>query len=83
MKGNDYVKGRSQIQNVKAIIEDMLGHGNEKCLLPGQPEARWGGFQKNTAACCSPQAEIEELNHLAHEVGEPAWNLAEFKSVQV
>ena len=42
MKGNDYVKGRSQIQNVKAIIEDVLGHGNEKCLLPGQPEARCG-----------------------------------------
>ena len=29
------------------------------------------------------EAEIEELNHLAKEVAETPWNLAEFKSVQV
>jgi L-2-hydroxycarboxylate dehydrogenase (NAD+) len=83
MKGNDYVKGRSQIQNVKAVIEDVLGHGNEKCLLPGQPEARWGGLSKQHGGLLFTKAEIEELNHLAHEVGEAAWNLGEFKSVQV
>jgi LDH2 family malate/lactate/ureidoglycolate dehydrogenase len=83
MKGNDYVKGRSQIQNVKAIIEDVLGHGNEKCLLPGQPEARWGGLSKQHGGLLFTKAEIEELDHLAHEVGDPAWNLADFKSVQV
>ena len=83
MKGNDYVKGRSQVQNVKAIIEDVLGHGNEKCMLPGQPEARWGALSKQHGGLLFTKAEIEELNHLAHEVGEAAWNLADFKSVQV
>jgi len=83
MKGNDYVKGRSQVQNVKAIIEDVLGHGNEKCLLPGQPEARWGGLSKQHGGLLFTKAEIEELNHLAHEVGETAWNLADFKAVPV
>jgi L-2-hydroxycarboxylate dehydrogenase (NAD+) len=83
LKGNDYVKGRSQIQNVKAVIEDVLGHGNEKCMLPGQPEARWGELSKEHGGLLFTKAEIEELNHLAHEVGEPAWNLAGFKSVQV
>ena len=83
MKGNDYVKGRSQIQNVKAVIKDVLGHGNEKCLLPGQPEARWGALSKQHGGLLFTKAEIGELNHLAHEVGDAAWNLGEFKSVQV
>ena len=71
------------MQNVKAVIEDVLGHGNEKCLLPGQPEARWGGLSKQHGGLLFTKAEIEELNHLAHEVGEPTWNPADFKSVQV
>ena len=81
MKGNDYVKGRSQIQNVKAIIEDVLGHGNEKCLLPGQPEARWGALSKQHNGLLFTKAEIEELNHLAHEVGEAAWKLSDCRPV--
>ena len=32
---------------MKAVIEDILGHGNEKCMLPGQLEAEWA---KQTAA---------------------------------
>jgi L-2-hydroxycarboxylate dehydrogenase (NAD+) len=83
MKGNDYAKGRSQIQNVKAVIEDVLGHGNEQCLLPGQPEARWGELSKKHGGLLFTKAEIEELNHLAHEAGEAAWNLTDFTSVQV
>ena len=39
---NRFAKGRSQKENVKAIIADILGHGNEKCMLPGQPEASSG-----------------------------------------
>ena len=83
MKGNDYVKGRTQMQNVKAIIADILGHGNEKCLLPGQPEARSGELSKKHGGLLFTKAEIEELSHLAKEVGEPVWNIADFKSVQV
>ncbi|HXF10464.1 MAG TPA: Ldh family oxidoreductase [Desulfuromonadaceae bacterium] len=83
MKGNDYARGRDQKSNVKAIIEDVLGHGNEKCMLPGQPEARWGELSKKNGGLLFTKAEIEELNHLAHEVGEPVFNLADFKSTQV
>jgi L-2-hydroxycarboxylate dehydrogenase (NAD+) len=68
---------------VKAVIADILGHGNEKCLLPGQPEARAGELSKKHGGLLFTRAEIEELNHLAKECGEPAWNLADFKSVQV
>jgi L-2-hydroxycarboxylate dehydrogenase (NAD+) len=83
LRGNNYAKGRSQIQNVKAVIEDVLGHGNEECLLPGEPEARWGALSSKHGGLLFNQAEIEELNHVRDEVGEPAWNPDEFKSVQV
>jgi L-2-hydroxycarboxylate dehydrogenase (NAD+) len=83
LKGNDYAKGRTQAQNVKAVIADILGHGNEKCLLPGQPEARNGELSRKHGGLLFTKAEIEELNRLAREVGETPWNLAEFKSVQV
>src|SRR6185312_14764068 len=83
ISGGAFAKGRNQSQNVKAVIADVLGHGNEKCMLPGQLEARWGGLSKQHGGLLFTKAEIEELNHLAHEVGEAAWNLADFKSVQV
>ena len=82
LKGNDYPKGRSQFENVKAVIADILGHGNEKCLLPGQPEARAGELTRKHGGLLFTKAEIEEFGHLAREVGEPAWQATDFKSVQ-
>jgi L-2-hydroxycarboxylate dehydrogenase (NAD+) len=83
VKGNDFARGRDQKQNVKAIIEDILGHGNEKCLLPGQPEAKWGTLSKKYSGLLFTAAEIDELNHVAKEVSETPWNLADLKSAQV
>ena len=36
-----FAGGRSQAENIKAVITDILAGGNEHCLLPGQPEATW------------------------------------------
>jgi L-2-hydroxycarboxylate dehydrogenase (NAD+) len=83
IRGNNFAKGRSQAQNVKAVIADILGHGNEKCLLPGQPEARNGELSKKHGGLLFTKAEMEELNHLAKECGETGWDLGGFKSVQV
>ena len=83
VRGNNFAKGRSQMENVKAVLDDILGHGNEKCLLPGQPEARAGELSKKYGGLLFTAAEIEELSRLAREVNEPAWRPADFKSVQV
>ncbi len=83
MRGNNYAKGRTQAQNVKAIIEDVLGHGNEKCLLPGQPEAKNGEFSKKHGGLLFTKAELEEFHHIADSCKVPRWNLAEFKTVQI
>src|SRR5450432_3467660 len=36
----DFINGKNQLQNVKAVIDDIRGHGNENVMLPGEPEAR-------------------------------------------
>ena len=83
MNANAFALGRNQTQNVKAIIADILGHGNEKCMLPGQPEANSGALSKKYGGLLFTAAEIGELNHLAQECGETPWNVADFKAVTV
>lgn len=83
VNGNGFANGRSQTQNVKAIIEDILGHGNEKAILPGQPEANSGALSKKYGGLLFTRAEIDELNHLAKECGETPWNPSELKTATV
>ena len=83
VRGNDFAKGRNQMENVRAVIKDVLGHGNEKCLLPGEPEARNGELSKKHGGLLFNKAELDELGHMAKEVGESGWAPADFKSVQV
>ena len=83
INGNGFANGRTQPQNVKAIIADILGHGNEKCMLPGQPEANWGQLSKKYGGLLFTAAEIEELNHIAKEAGEPLFNLADYITATV
>jgi len=69
MSGGAFAKGRSQSDNVKAVLADILGHGNEKCMLPGQIEA--DAAQKSTKAggLLFSKGEVEALNEIAHEAG--------------
>jgi len=83
VRGNNFVNGRNQMENVKAVISDILGHGNEKCILPGQPEARSGELSKKYGGLLFTAAEIGELSHLAREINEPPLHPADFKSVQL
>jgi L-2-hydroxycarboxylate dehydrogenase (NAD+) len=83
IEGDDFAQGRTQTENVRAVLQDILGHGNEQCLLPGQPEARNGELSKKHGGLLFTQAEIEEFNHIAQGLNEPVWNISEFKSVLV
>jgi ureidoglycolate dehydrogenase (NAD+) len=83
MKGNDYVGGRSQAENVKTCIRDVLGPGNEKCMLPGEPEARAGELTKKHGGLLFTKAEIEEFNHVAETCGETPWKPEDFKTVEI
>ncbi len=78
LNAGDFAKKRTQSENLKAVIADVLGHGNEKSMLPGQVEAE---FAKRTAAAGGllfSAAEIQGFDELAQEFGQPRWSLSEF-----
>jgi LDH2 family malate/lactate/ureidoglycolate dehydrogenase len=68
---------RSQMQNVKHVIQDILGHGNEQCLLPGQPEAEAAKESDRLGGLIFTAAEIEALEAIAKEANFP-WNQTSF-----
>jgi L-2-hydroxycarboxylate dehydrogenase (NAD+) len=78
-----FAKGRNQAANVKAVIADVLGHGNEKCLLPGQVEAEWARRTAEAGGLLFTDAEVEAFNELAGEAGVPRWARSPSRSVVI
>ncbi len=83
VNGGAFAKGRNQQQNVKAVIDDILGHGNEKCMLPGQLEATWAKHTAKAGGLLFTAAEIEAFNEMATEAKQPLWQASSFKTVVV
>jgi LDH2 family malate/lactate/ureidoglycolate dehydrogenase len=63
----DFAGGRKQLENVKAVIADILGHGNEKSMLPGQPEAEAAALSKKHGGLLFTAAEIDAFGPIAAE----------------
>jgi len=61
----------------------VLGHGNEKCMLPGQLEAAWAQHSARAGGLLFSAAEVAAFNELAAEAGQPAWDPAQFKTVTI
>ncbi|WP_256199377.1 hypothetical protein [Verrucomicrobium spinosum] len=78
-----FAKGRNQSQNVKAVLQDILGHGNEKCMLPGQPEADNARHTAKAGGLLFTDAEVEALNEIAEECGLPKFDVAALPSYEV
>lgn len=79
MSAGAFAKGRNQQQNVKAIIEDILGHGNEGCMLPGQLEAESAKRCARNGGLLFSEAEINAFNDVAAETRKRRWNIADLK----
>jgi len=71
LSGGAFARGRTQAQNVKAVLEDILGHGNDACLLPGEPEARAAARSAAAGGLLFSTAEVEALNDIARDAGAP------------
>ena len=76
LSGGAFACGRTQQENLKAVITDILGHGNDQAMLPGQLEA--AARQRSDAAggLLFTAAEVAEFNELAAELGLPLWDAA-------
>jgi LDH2 family malate/lactate/ureidoglycolate dehydrogenase len=79
MNAGAFAKGRNQAENVKAVIDDILGHGNEGCMLPGQPEAQAAARSAKNGGLLFSEAEVNAFNEIAAEVRKPKWDLAQLK----
>lgn len=78
MAGGDFALGRDQAANVKAVLADILGHGNDHCLLPGQLEADAAKRTDAAEGLLFSPAEIDAFNEIATECGRDPWRAADF-----
>ena len=76
LSGGCFACGRNQTENLKAVIEDIKGHGNETIFLPGQDFAQAAQQTASAGGLLFSEAEIAEFNHLATEAGHPGWDPA-------
>jgi LDH2 family malate/lactate/ureidoglycolate dehydrogenase len=65
----DFAQRRSQAENVKKVIDDIRGHGNESAMLPGEPEARFAKLSEKHGGLLFTQAEIDAFAEIAKEAG--------------
>jgi L-2-hydroxycarboxylate dehydrogenase (NAD+) len=79
LSGGAFAGGRSQQANVKAVLADILGHGNEQCMLPGQLEAEAAARSDKAGGLLFSRAEVEALNEIATEAGVAPFDLNALK----
>ena len=75
-----FAAGRSQAENVKAVLADILGHGNEGCRLPGQLEAEAAARTWRAGGLLFSTAEVDALNHIAAEAALPPLDIGSLKT---
>lgn len=83
ISGGAFAKGATQFANVQRVIDDVLGHGNEKSMLPGQLEAEWAKKTATAGGLLFSKAEIEAFNELASEAGLPLWDISTLKTTSI
>lgn len=64
-----FAKGRNQTENLKAVLDDVFGHGNETATLPGQIEATAAAHSAKAGGLLFTTAEIDAFNEIARECG--------------
>ena len=82
MSGNAFAQGRSQAENLKAVLQDIVGHGNDKCLLPGQLEAESAAKSEKNNGLLFSKAEVDEFNAISDECGLEQWKLDDLAVAQ-
>lgn len=83
LSGGNFACGRTQTENLKAVIADILGHGNETAMLPGQIEAAARRRSDAAGGLLFTAAEVAEFNELAADLKLAPWDAAALPKVQV
>lgn len=69
ISGADFSNGRSQAENISAVVKDVLAHGNEDCMLPGTIEAKSAEHSVAASGLLFTPAEVQGFIELAEECG--------------
>lgn len=77
----NFPAGRDQTANVKAVLEDIRGHGNDRVMFPGQLEAEAAARTAQYGGLLFTRAEIEAFNEIARDCGQPPWDPDRFATV--
>ena len=80
LSGGNFGKGRTQIQNLKTVLEDVLGHGNQNAMLPGQIEAGFRSRSDAAGGILFTEAEVREFNEINAKLGRPLWDPSKLTS---
>ena len=76
-----FAHGRTQTENLKAVLECVLGAGNEQAIWPGEIEAEAAQRTAAAGGLLFSAAEIQSFNEIATECGEQPWDLNTLKQV--
>lgn len=71
LSGGEFAVGRSQMENVKAVLDAIRCDGNESVIFPGQLEAAAAARSEQAGGLLFSDAELTELNTLAEDLGRP------------
>ncbi len=80
ISSGSFSQGRTQAENLKSVLHDIIGHGNDACLLPGQLEANSASESEKHGGLLFSSAEVDEFNAIATECGLPTWNKDDLKT---
>ena len=64
-----FAQGRSQADNVRAVLADIKGHGNERSIFPGELEARAYAESQRVGGLVFTAAEVDAFDAIAKEAG--------------
>jgi len=78
LSSGDFAGNIGQSDNVKRVVDDILGHGNEGCLLPGQLEEQARVKSEKAGGLLFSEAEIKAFVDVAKECGATPWDLKDF-----
>ena len=78
LSSKDFAFGRSQSENVKVVLDDILSGGNDSCLVPGQMEADFANRTAAAGGLLFSENEILEFNHIAEQINADLWVISDF-----
>jgi len=78
LSSGDFAFGRSQPENLKVVLDDILAGGNQACIVPGQFEAEFAERTRKAGGLLFSGNEIHAFNQIAMECGASPWSVSDF-----